>query len=89
MKATNRKWTAARRAKFKKTLALKKLSRSGIVHTPTQLDAPRTQMHLKTSIPSEVRDIDSIFGRYQRLSAIGKMFVIKQLTARLEPTAFD
>lgn len=79
------KWTAAHRAAYKRTMALKRLTKSGIVHTPAHLDAKPIE-RMKSTIPSEVRDIDSIFGRYQRLSPIGKMFVIKQLTSRPSPS---
>jgi hypothetical protein len=71
-------------------LALKKFSRnltkSGIRHTPLSLatiDAKDSPIHptpLKLmALPQDLRDVDSIFGRYQRLSAIGRDFVKAQI----------
>lgn len=86
--AKSRKWTKARREKFRRTLALKKfssgLTKSGIKHTPLNLAVVDVATPLKlVPIPRDLRDVDSIFGRYQRLSPVGKAFVRAQI-AKME-----
>jgi hypothetical protein len=82
---SNRKWSRERREKFKRTMAMKKfsnsLTKSGIKHTPLNLAVVDAAVPLKlTPIPQDLRDVDSIFGRYQRLSPVGKAFVRAQIS---------
>jgi hypothetical protein len=78
VKVAKRKgWTRAHRQAYRKTMALKKLSRSGIVHTP--LTGREVKPVSACPVPSEVRDIDSIFGRLSRLSEAGRDFVYMQI----------
>jgi hypothetical protein len=59
-------------------MALKKLSRTGIVHTPLH-DTPGRKLTTLAPIPTEVRDIDSIFGRLTRITHNSRMFVLQNL----------
>lgn len=62
-----------------KTLGLPELSSREKLEKLAEFVGATVHSMGKSTIPSEVRDIDSIFGRFQRLSPVGRAFVRAQI----------